>query len=269
MSGHPETVAELGPGGSIGCGLAALLSGCSRYYALDAVNLVSVDDNLRVLDELVELFSSRSSIPGGDEFPDIRPPLETCDFPSTLLGDELLGKALDRRRIQRIRNSIAGGDEGDGQMVTYRAPWSDPASIPEGSVDLLFSQAVLEHVDDLPEMYRCMHLWLRPGGCVSHTIDFRSHETSRAWNGHWACGDLLWKVIRGRRPCSINREPLSTHVDLLTASGFAVAAKLARSTVSEIQRSDLARRFRGISDSDLTTSGVFLVGTRTKAAPTV
>ena len=33
LRGIPETVAELGPGGSIGCGLAALLSGCARYYA--------------------------------------------------------------------------------------------------------------------------------------------------------------------------------------------------------------------------------------------
>src|SRR3990172_2590565 len=32
----PDTVVELGPGGSIGAGLAAILSGASTYTALDA-----------------------------------------------------------------------------------------------------------------------------------------------------------------------------------------------------------------------------------------
>ncbi len=261
LSGNPETVAELGPGGSIGCGLAALLSGCSRYYALDAVNKVSIDENLRVFDELVELFLRRSSIPDDHEFPEIHPSLETNEFPSTVLGEELLGKALDRRRIQQIRDSIFAGE-----MITYRAPWSDPASLPEGSVDLIYSQAVLEHVDDLPGVYRCMHVWLRPGGYTSHAIDFRSHGMSYAWNGHWACSDLLWTLIRGRRPYLINREPCSTHIDLLIETGFTVAAKIAKSTVSAIQRSDLSRRFDGMRDSDLMTSGVFVVGTKESGA---
>ena len=94
LRGIPETVAELGPGGSIGCGLAALLSGCARYYALDAVNKISVDQNLRVFDELVELFLGRSSIPDGREFPEIYPPLETYEFPAAVLDDDLLGPAL-------------------------------------------------------------------------------------------------------------------------------------------------------------------------------
>ena len=261
LRGIPETVAELGPGGSIGCGLAALLSGASRYYALDAVNKISVDENLRVFDELVELFLSQASIPDDNEFPEIYPPLETYEFPSTVLPDDLLAKSLNPRRIQQIRDSISTGD-----MITYRAPWSDPACIPAESVDLIYSQAVLEHVDNLPGVYRCMNVWLRPGGYASHTIDFRSHGMSDAWNGHWACSDLLWKAIRGRRPYLINREPCSTHVELLGAHGFAIAAKIAKSSASAIRRSDLSRRFAGIGDSDLATSTLFVVGIRQEPA---
>ena len=257
LSGVPEVVAELGPGRSIGCGLAALLSGASRYFALDAVNLISVDENLRVLEELIELFSRRSSIPDDNEFQDMYPPLETHEFPSTVLDDELVSKALNPHRIQQVRDSISGGG-----MIAYQAPWSDPASIPAETVDLIFSQAVLEHVDDLPGTYACMNAWLRPGGYVSHVIDFRSHGLSNAWNGHWACSDALWRMIRGRRQYLINRAPRSTHIDLLIAHGFAVAAEIVKSSASGIRRSDLSRRFAGMSDTDLTTSTAFVVGAK-------
>src|SRR4029077_11002812 len=50
----PASVAEIGPGDALGGGLAALLSGASRFYALDVVTYGNADKNLRVLDELVE-----------------------------------------------------------------------------------------------------------------------------------------------------------------------------------------------------------------------
>ena len=262
LNGIPETVAELGPGGSVGCGLAALLSGCARYYALDAVNKISVEENLRVFDELVELFRIRSSVPDDHEFPELYPLLETHDFPSSILPDEQLNRALEERRIKRIRDAIPGG-----RMITYRAPWYDPAVIRAQSVDLIYSQAVLEHVDDLPTTYRCMRHWLKPGGYVSHTIDFRSHGMSDAWNGHWACSDLLWKVIRGRRSYLINREPCSTHMAMLHEYGFTVKRQIATPTVSAIHRSDLSRKYATLRDSDLTTSGVFVVAA--KELPTI
>jgi hypothetical protein len=35
-------------------------------------------------------------------------------------------------------------------------PWSDAGVLPPASQDLVFSQAVLEHVDALPDAYRAM-----------------------------------------------------------------------------------------------------------------
>lgn len=259
---HPETVAELGPGDSIGCGMAALLSGCSRYYALDAVKRVSVKENLRVFDELVELFRRREAVPDDREFPEVHPLLDTYEFPSSVLHDERLDEALEDGRIQRIRDALGQMEVTPPlhQMITYRAPWTDPTVIRRGSVDYIFSQATLEHVDALPDVYECMSHWLKPGGLCSHTIDFRSHGTSDSWNGHWACSDLLWRAVRGRRSQCINREPCSTHMELLGEHGFSVRRQIARSSVSAIHRSDLSKRFRGMSHGDLTTSGVFVVG---------
>jgi hypothetical protein len=55
----PDTVAELGPGDSLGTGLAALLSGANHYYALDIIRYADTPRNLMIFDQLVDLFQRR------------------------------------------------------------------------------------------------------------------------------------------------------------------------------------------------------------------
>src|SRR5450432_2140607 len=86
----PETVAELGPGDSLGTGLASLLSGSKNLYALDVVKYWDNKRNLEIFEELVVLFSSRTNIPDNIEYPLIRPKLESYSFPSGILSDNLL-----------------------------------------------------------------------------------------------------------------------------------------------------------------------------------
>jgi hypothetical protein len=57
----PESVAEFGPGDSLGVGLAALLSGSNRYSALDVHRDGSTERTLRIFDELVALFRGTRS----------------------------------------------------------------------------------------------------------------------------------------------------------------------------------------------------------------
>src|SRR3954471_22067499 len=56
MRSIPQSLAELGPGNSLGVGLAAMLCGVDRYVALDVVNYSNPRVNLAVFDELVDLF---------------------------------------------------------------------------------------------------------------------------------------------------------------------------------------------------------------------
>src|SRR5688572_23203026 len=51
LSANLNCVGELGPGDSLGIGLAALLSGANVYYAFDAKAHSGTRNNLRVLDE--------------------------------------------------------------------------------------------------------------------------------------------------------------------------------------------------------------------------
>src|SRR5262249_222054 len=79
-----ETVVELGPGDSVGTGLAALLSGAERYIALDAVRYANRVRDLQILQELIALFQSRAPVPDQLEFPLIQPPLPSYGFPDFL-----------------------------------------------------------------------------------------------------------------------------------------------------------------------------------------
>jgi SAM-dependent methyltransferase len=263
LSEPPEVVGELGPGDSLGVGLAALLSGASRYYALDLVPYAVSERNLAILDELVALFAAKAPIPGPDEFPAVKPPLDRYEFPHALLTDQRLERALDPPRIRAIRSALVG-EESSGTEVhlRYFVPWLDPEVIEEGSVDLLYSQAVLEHVDDINAAYSALSRWLKPNGVMSHQIDFRSHGTTSEWNGHWAYSDLVWRCIRGRRPYFLNRAPCSAHLEALRRAGFRVVREARVETPSMIPRSRLARRFRELSDEDLRTSGAYLQAVR-------
>lgn len=257
LSYVPKVVAEVGPGDSLGIGLASLISGAERYFALDVVEHANVQKNMEVFDCLMDLFRNRADIPGNDEFPEAKPNLDSFAFPRDILTEECLDQALKNDRIAKIRDFVENPYRQD-TVVKYIVPWFDSGAIEEGSVDMIFSQAVLEHVDDLINAYEAMSLWLKPGGFMSHQIDFRSHGTAEKWNGHWTYSDPIWKLIRGKRPYLLNREPFSAHCRLSTAKGLEVVYGKRVRSESLISRKRLAERFQRMSDDDMTTSGAFI-----------
>jgi hypothetical protein len=254
----PHTVAELGPGDSIGIGLAALLSGAEKYSALDVVRYSDLKSNLAIFDELIELFGRRSVIPGDDEFPDMQPKLQRYDFPHDWFDHALLRDALDPARVRDIRRSVEQA-EGEHARIEYRVPWTEPSVIEEQSVDMLFSQAVLEHVQDLHQVYEAMRRWLKPTGVMSHQIDYRCHGKADTWNGHWTYSDAAWKVVVGRRPYLLNRAPHSRHMALLRDAGFTIVRESRQHAPSTLRSRDLAPRFRNLPADDLSTCGAYLV----------
>jgi hypothetical protein len=246
------SVAELGPGDTLGIGLSALLCGTERYHAFDVVEHAQVKRNLAVLDELIALFRARAAVPGPDEFPEVCPTLSSYAFPHHLLGDEVLAATLAKERLDRIRDSVRNQNR-DGSMIDYRTRWFDDSAIERASIDLLISQAVLEHIDELPGTYRAMRLWIKPDGFMSHGIDFRAHSTARFWNGHWSYSDTVWRLIRGRRSYLLNREPYSTHLRLLAENGFTTVGVVPTKAEPIVSRDRLAPRFRHVTDQDMTT----------------
>lgn len=254
---YPKVIAELGPGDSLGIGLAALISGCEKYYAFDIVDHASVENNLVIFDELVKLFRQREPIPGEDEFPKISPRLRCYDFPVDFYNEKRLETFLNQSRLESIRLSIINQNKPES-LIQYKAPWCDNSIVKENHVDMILSQAVLEHVDDLDGAYHTMYRWLRTGGIISHQIDFKSHGYAEEWNGHWLYSDFIWFLIRGRRPYFINRQPHSFHIEKITECGFHIICDNKSYSQSIYAPNDLAKKYKTISFEDLTTSGSFV-----------
>jgi len=259
MHSIPNTIAELGPGDSLGIGLAAILSGVNNYYALDVVNYSNTERNLLIFDELVTFFKSRIGRPSKG-WPDYDRYLDDKLFPSHILTDDVLNASLSQKRIALIQNALTNPDSSNKEIIIkYMVPWSDDSVIKKESVDLIISHSVLEHVSYLRKTYPALRLWLKPGGLMSHQIDFGSHALSKEWNGYRAYPELLWKIIMGKRPFLINRQPYSVHIDIINNSGFKIICNLKRYSMEDgIQRSQLSAYWKDISDDDLTCSGAFI-----------
>lgn len=260
LTSWPRDVAELGPGDSLGIGLAALISGVETYHAFDAVPFSDASRNLAIFDELVQLFRARQSIPDQAEFPLVRPLLKRYEFPTHILTEDWLANALAPARLGRIRNALAQviQTHANTDCIAYVAPWNDPTLLAASTVDMLYSQAVLEHVDDLEAVYRSFAQWLRPTGWMSHDIDFTSHGIADTWSGQWAFSSRLWKLIRGQRPYLLNRQPLATHEKLINRFGFEIVREVKEIDRTGLSRDRLAPEFKDISEDDLITKTTFL-----------
>jgi SAM-dependent methyltransferase len=264
----PGVVAEIGPGDSLGIGLAALLSGAGKYFAFDVLEYADNKRNLLILDEIVALFRGAAEIPSEAEFPRLKPPLDAYAFPSHILPPHELERLLAPERVEAIRSALmnfknrrasSGITAAPGPFeIRYVVPWSDPREIAEGAVDMIYSQAAMEHVEDAEGTYAAAYKWLKPGGIMSNQVDLGSHGIAKEWNGHWAYSGFMWRVIKGRRPYLLNRLPHSAHLALLKKAGFAILRDQPFKDASGIGRTSLAACFSGLTDEDLVTSGFFI-----------
>ena len=260
----PKVIAELGPGDSIGVCLAALLSGTEKIYAFDVNNTINIEENLKIFDELIELFKNLTPIPGNDIYPRLNPHLDSYDFPKNLITREILKYTMDNERIQIIRSEIMKLKEAtnfNGTFICYQAPWNTTEAFFTSSIDLVLSQAVLEHVLNLDETYEIMKKWLCNGGYLSHQIDFKCHGTSTKWNGHWLYGPVEWQYVNDVEGPAINRKTYKYHLNMLEQKGFNILL------TNLVKRSDgfpynyLLEKFPStdISKEEFETSGMFVI----------
>lgn len=258
-SGVPKRVAELGPGDSLGIGFAALLSGCESFRAFDVIKYWDVERNLKIFNELVVLFKNKAPIPDNTEYPRIQPQIDSYVFPDNILSDEILKDSLSESRLEAIREEIKNPDNLMNTFVKFYVPWDDYRVISPDSVDFVYSQAVLEHVEDLEGTYIAFSKWLTKGGIMSHSIDFKCHRTTTRWNGHRTYSELGWKIVKGGRMFLINRLPYSVNLELQKKHGFRILKERPLIMANDIPRHKFSERFRNLSEQDMTTSEAYIL----------
>jgi SAM-dependent methyltransferase len=258
MESRPERVGELGPGDSLGVGIAALLTGVDHYVALDVKPYATSARNVVILDGLLELFNAEA--PDENAARGWPPYAELLQDAGGPLDIAALTETIDEARVAAIRRSLGeGSSDGAAPTARYVAPWDTVDDLDRGSLDLVLSHSVMEHVRDLPATYAACHDWLRPGGWISQQVDLQCHGLARGWNGHWGYrSERHWNLIAGARDCWINREPFTTHVRLIEECGFELKKVFLRSGEGGLEPADLATRWHGLTDEERTTAGLFL-----------
>ncbi len=247
------TIAEIGPGDSFGIGMAGIYTGASRYYAMDAISHANVEGNRKINNDLLQSFTTKAKITGTAM---TYPVLDSYAFPSYLQYDD----AYYQKRHNLIDQALTGKD--NTVKMEYIVPWVPETNIQVDDVDLVISQAVMEHVSDLEFAYSSMYKILRKGGVISHQIDFTAHETSDEWNGHFYISEPIWAIMAHGRKYPINRYPVSAHIDCIKKQGFHIECVIP--VIQENPFKDKRPSIPGIEfkGDDLITAGVLIQATK-------
>ena len=147
--------------------------------------------------------------------------------------------------------------------VDYRVETLEDTELPAETFDIIYSQAVMEHVQDPERCVRQLARLLRPGGVTSHQIDLRDHRGTDRPLEFLVHSDRAWRLAMSHRQFT-NRWRRSDWVAAFEGAGFRIVEARAteRTEVSDAQRSSLHPRFAGKPLDDLAVIGVLLVAAK-------
>jgi SAM-dependent methyltransferase len=212
-----RTVLELGPGDSLLTALYARSLGASRTWLIDLAPLASQDPALFAQAEQM-LTQFDLPVPGIGRTPSVSAALESLN--ATYLT------------------------EGLASLKT----------IPDGAVDLIFSQAVLEHIRlaDFAKIVKEMRRVLKPNGVASHEIDFRDHLQNGLNNLRFP-GRIWESEFMARSGFYTNRLRWPAMKELFQETGFSVKLRAVERWPNGLptrQRS-MAMPFRSVPPEEL------------------
>lgn len=208
---------ELGPGDSLLSALFARAQGAGRIYLVDVGRFAT--DNCEPYRELaLELKSQGCDVP--TEFNSVPEMLEQCNAHYLTAGLASL------------------------------------AEIPTGSVDFIWSQAVLEHVR-LEQFSSMVGEWrriMKDDGFASHSVDLKDHFNNALNNLRFS--DERWEsTLFKTSGFYTNRLRCGEMLGLFRAQGFSTTiTREVRWDKLPTDKAQLAPRFRGMTDDELLVS---------------
>lgn len=124
-----------------------------------------------------------------------------------------------------------------------------------GTVDVVFSQAVLEHVrrHEFLDTMRELRRVLKPGSLASHQVDFRDHLGGQLNNLRF--GNKVWESgFFAKSGFYTNRIRFSEMLQLCRQGGFeVVSVRVKQWETVPTPRAKISPEFRSLSDEDLRT----------------
>jgi len=183
-----------------------------------------------------------------------------------------LAEALSRRGLTPpdLANLATVQDLVEGcRAEYYTGGLQDLRQLPDQSADLVFSQAVLEHVrqrEFVATMQEC-HRILKSGAPASHRVDLKDHLGGALNNLRFS--DDLWERdwFASASGFYTNRIRYSQMLDMLRIAGFEIVdATPDKFPGQVIARGSMTPRFHNLSDDDLLISG-FSVLLRATSSP--
>ena len=211
-----KTVLEIGPGDSLASAVAACAHGAAQTLLVDAGAFASRD---------VDLYRAMADA------------LAARDLAAPDLTDaQTLEDVLTRCSARYLTTGVEAF-----------------ADLADGSVDLIWSHSVLEHIPlkQLPRLMAEMRRVLKPDGRMSHNIDFQDH-LSHGLNS-LRFSEAVWESPTMRNAgFYTNRVRARTMHDLIRQAGFdLIVEDFGRWPEPPLARRDLDPAFRDLTDDEL------------------
>lgn len=171
-----RTILELGPGGSLGFGLLALEAGAKKYLA--------VDDGIHTFIEKKQLLQYKALLKNSQT-------LRTYFYP------------------------IKKGFSYNTNLIEYVAiDQTSKYPLPDNSIDIIYSCAVLEHVHDLDLCFSEMARVLKNDGILYHEVDLRDHIFSQESLWFLTISDFWFRLLFSHTGGFVNRKRISYYKKL-------------------------------------------------------
>ena len=188
---------------------------------------------------------------------------------------------LSKRPIADVRaahdalsSALAGGaspEDATGGVVRYRAPGDAAATgLPDASVDVVFSNSVLEHVpgDVIAKCFAEAKRILRPGGVVFHSVNCGDHYAyvDKRINqlNYLRYSDDEWARWNNRFLYQ-NRLRAIDFVDLAKGAGYAIELDTSRphpTRLAQLAEIRVHPRFARYSEAQLAITSIDFIGRR-------
>ncbi|WP_158085695.1 methyltransferase domain-containing protein [Henriciella aquimarina] len=175
----------------------------------------------------------------------------------TLFEAWLEGDAEARERVQAFdMKALKEGKWQDKPAQGIERFIDDVRELDEDGFDFVFSQSVMEHVDEFENVIAALSKRTTSGGVHAHVIDMRDHRS------YYRPDATPWSFLCEDDPDGpfCNRLRASEIVEIFKRQGFKVITMTPQEEKLPDQlRKKLIRRFSKLSDRDLYTTGMRLV----------